>query len=635
MKKNILIVNCLLLFTWLIFTADLYSKNNNNLVQFKKKTLKFVTFGMFVETPFGWSGIQKNDDQILSPDEILYFTVGLHVNSDAIDSVEIIPEYLFDKYLREYYPADFLDSFGEKILLKDQRYYKTAPGIFIPSYTPNGHVLTIPYKFIANNQVVGRDTLSFTIQGKDKIPPFIINPRISNTYPNPEEKIRIWALVNETGGLQNVTIHVKNITNETVFKTPGVKDGEILTRHYYHYYEYTPEPNSDYYIDVYAEDMAGNIGERINGNRFTTKPHQIENDILVIYAYRTNFLERYLHRASPITSALERSNYNFDIWDPYLRSSAVDSTILKQYDKVIFATDYFPETYIPHLIAFLDSGGKLLIAEKDADFSRIMQTTVFFRDYMCARYLGPAKYKSVEGIYGNRISERLDIELLDSEDFPSEAIAPVSPAQPLLKFDTERARPSLGKAVSQKDQPNDLSVDSLLFSNNDYENWQDESEYTELIKNTSLGKQNYVNSSSNPLAAIAVDSTYKLVFLGFPFEAIADSGDRAAFMGRIIAWFDEENNDNKNKLFKFKLSQNYPNPFNPETTIEYSLVKPGRVNLSVYNIRGELVKTLVNEKQAIGSYRVNWTPEELSAGIYFYRLQTDHFTKVKKCTFIK
>ncbi|MFP4548612.1 MAG: T9SS type A sorting domain-containing protein [Fidelibacterota bacterium] len=576
----------------------------------------------------------KSYDQKLSPDEILYFTVGLRIKDNTFETVEIIPEYRFDKYLREYYPSDYINNDIKIISLKQQSYYKTSDKIYIPSYTPSGHILTIPYKFVSENQIVGRDTLSFTIQGNDSIPPFILNPMVSNTYLNSGEKIRIWAIVIETGDIHKVMVNLKNSQNESVLRSVMMKDHNYIYYHYY-YYDYTPEPNSDYYIDVYAEDMAGNIGNRINGDRFTTKPHQIENDILVVYTYRTPFLERYLHRASPITSALEKSNYNFDIWDPYLRYSAVDSTILKQYDKVIFATDYFPEAYIPHLTAFLNNNGKLLIAERAAEFSRIMQTTDFFRDYMCARYLGPATYKSVEGVYGNRISERLDIELLDSEDFPSEAIAPVSPAQPLLKFDTERARQSLGKPVSQKDQPDDLSVDSLLFSNNDYENWQDESEYTELIKNTSLGKGNHFNSNSTPLAAIAVDSTYKLVFLGFPFEAIADSVDRAALMGQIMAWFDEENNDNNNKLFKFKLSQNYPNPFNPVTTIEYSLVKPGTVNLTVYNIKGERVKNLVNEKQAIGSYRVKWTPEELSAGIYFYRLQTDHYTKVKKCTFIK
>ena len=78
----------------------------------------------------------------------------------------------------------------------------------------------------------------------------------------------------------------------------------------------------------------------------------------------------------------------------------------------------------------------------------------------------------------------------------------------------------------------------------------------------------------------------------------------------------------------FSLSQNYPNPFNPTTTIEYSLPdKPlsAQVTLKVFNLGGQLVRTLVNTSQTTGAYSIEWDGTDLdgkpvSSGLYIYRL---------------
>jgi len=72
-----------------------------------------------------------------------------------------------------------------------------------------------------------------------------------------------------------------------------------------------------------------------------------------------------------------------------------------------------------------------------------------------------------------------------------------------------------------------------------------------------------------------------------------------------------------------ELHQNYPNPFNPSTEISYSLKTEGMVTLSVFNTKGELVSTLVNEKKTVGNYSMNFNGEGLNSGIYFYRLSVD------------
>ncbi|NOZ08123.1 MAG: T9SS type A sorting domain-containing protein, partial [FCB group bacterium] len=90
----------------------------------------------------------------------------------------------------------------------------------------------------------------------------------------------------------------------------------------------------------------------------------------------------------------------------------------------------------------------------------------------------------------------------------------------------------------------------------------------------------------------------------------------------------------------FSLSQNYPNPFNPETTIEYSLPVDVQVSLIVYNLHGEMVRTLVNEFQQAGFKAVTWHGEDQSgtavpSGIYFYRLTAGNFSANHKLALVK
>ncbi|MCF8240502.1 MAG: FG-GAP-like repeat-containing protein [Melioribacteraceae bacterium] len=85
----------------------------------------------------------------------------------------------------------------------------------------------------------------------------------------------------------------------------------------------------------------------------------------------------------------------------------------------------------------------------------------------------------------------------------------------------------------------------------------------------------------------------------------------------------------------FYLYQNYPNPFNPSTTIDYAIPKSGHVVLSVVNILGKTVITLVNRFQEAGYYTVNFNSLNLASGVYFYRINTGKYTSVKKMLLIK
>ena len=94
--------------------------------------------------------------------------------------------------------------------------------------------------------------------------------------------------------------------------------------------------------------------------------------------------------------------------------------------------------------------------------------------------------------------------------------------------------------------------------------------------------------------------------------------------------------DNEKSLpQKFELEQNYPNPFNASTTILYQLPKSTHVKLSIYDITGRLVETLVNEYKNAGYYSVNWNAENVSSGIYIYRIDAGEFSNVRKCLIVK
>jgi hypothetical protein len=90
----------------------------------------------------------------------------------------------------------------------------------------------------------------------------------------------------------------------------------------------------------------------------------------------------------------------------------------------------------------------------------------------------------------------------------------------------------------------------------------------------------------------------------------------------------------------FSLSQNYPNPFNPKTLIKFTLPKDSWVKMEVYNILGQKVKTLVDERLTAGVKEVEWDSKgdnglEVASGIYFYRIKADDFSDIKKMVMMK
>jgi hypothetical protein len=115
---------------------------------------------------------------------------------------------------------------------------------------------------------------------------------------------------------------------------------------------------------------------------------------------------------------------------------------------------------------------------------------------------------------------------------------------------------------------------------------------------------------------------------GFPV------GDLNWYPARKQAWLTDVK-DNNYSPNGFTLKQNYPNPFNPSTRITFSLTKSGITTLSVYNVLGEKITTLLNSNLTAGTHEVSFNASKLSSGIYFYRLESNGSSLVKKMMLLK
>jgi hypothetical protein len=118
----------------------------------------------------------------------------------------------------------------------------------------------------------------------------------------------------------------------------------------------------------------------------------------------------------------------------------------------------------------------------------------------------------------------------------------------------------------------------------------------------------------------------------------ADNGDRVTFNNfSIEAAPDTATNrdDEKEKVYTYKLGQNYPNPFNPGTAIRYELPVAGEVRLEVYDIIGRRIAVLVDEMQESGAHQVVWNAAGQASGVYIYRLRSGDFMRSRKMTLIR
>jgi hypothetical protein len=85
-------------------------------------------------------------------------------------------------------------------------------------------------------------------------------------------------------------------------------------------------------------------------------------------------------------------------------------------------------------------------------------------------------------------------------------------------------------------------------------------------------------------------------------------------------------------VYTYSLGQNYPNPFGKRTNIPFTLARPEKVDLVLYDVSGRIVKVLVNGSKEAGSHNVNFNAGSLAKGLYFYKIRAGDFSEMKKLT---
>ena len=146
----------------------------------------------------------------------------------------------------------------------------------------------------------------------------------------------------------------------------------------------------------------------------------------------------------------------------------------------------------------------------------------------------------------------------------------------------------------------------------------------------------------------AAEGDHRVAFLSFPFEDVktaeADPNNQKTLLNRILHWFGPipTGVDGESPvLAKLSLGQNFPNPFNPTTTLAFTVpADAGRVTLTVHNVSGQVVRTLVDGELAAGPHSLPWDGTDgsghaLASGVYFARLSAGGQARTAKMALLK
>jgi hypothetical protein len=187
-------------------------------------------------------------------------------------------------------------------------------------------------------------------------------------------------------------------------------------------------------------------------------------------------------------------------------------------------------------------------------------------------------------------------------------------------------------------------VNCILWNNND-DLVETASAIFSCIQNGDPGTGNI---SSDPLFVDSEHGDYHLqegspcINAGHPDPSFNDPDGSRADMGAFYYTSGTFVRSPKESLQpdKYQLAQNYPNPFNPVTAINYQLPKDSNVILRIFNINGQLVKTLIEEKQSAGYYKIQWDSRDengnsVVGGLYLYQLKAEGFSQSYKMVLIR
>jgi len=186
----------------------------------------------------------------------------------------------------------------------------------------------------------------------------------------------------------------------------------------------------------------------------------------------------------------------------------------------------------------------------------------------------------------------------------------------------------------------ETSVQNLIIDFNLIDGFR--GEFTEEVygENYVEGNPKFVNNTGDDFY---LQSSSPAIDNGSSAEAPGDDFDgnpRAQGAGYDIGAFEYgqtgvESEKLGGVILNFELFQNYPNPFNASTRIGFELPKKSNVAISIINIKGQKLNTILNSEMNPGRYEIVWQATDLSSGVYFIQLVANEFNEMKKCVIIK
>jgi immune inhibitor A len=433
----------------------------------------------------------------------------------------------------------------------------------------------------------------------------------------PGETVELCLVIsNSWADLFNATVVASADTEGIVFDVDSVGLGDILSGgtadNYGNPLEFTVAPEFPHKKVNFTFHVCGNGGAYCAdvGKEANIGPPEV---LLVDDDDYTGGGSNYV---AVYEKALDYNGTVYEVWD---KTAKPDRSIeLSDYPIIIWftgdhRTSLLSSQDVTDLKNYLDGGGKLFLTSQDAaeklSSSGITSDSVFLSDYLHASYGGSSGRYLAVGVPGDPLGDSL------YTFFTGEVCA-------------------AGNQISKDIVTPDVSASAIM---------------------------KYAAGYSAPIdsvAAVKYQGDFKVVFFGFGFEGMDSCG--GDFMGgplsapelvmeRVLNWlrgssdvFDWEE-ESANRPREIYLGQNHPNPFNPVTGIQYSVhgrQKPAHATLKIYNIRGQLVRTLMEEEKLPGAYSVTWDGKdekgnEVSSGVYFYQLKAREQTETKKMVLLK
>ena len=303
------------------------------------------------------------------------------------------------------------------------------------------------------------------------------------------------------------------------------------------------------------------------------------------------------------TSCLVSLNALYDTFN-VLQQGSPSAGLLTQYPVVFWWTgNDSTTTLVPSdtaaLKAFLDGGNKLFLTGKSIGQDIAPKYPTFYANYLHASFVSPSSGNLfLRGVAGNPVSSRVG--------------------------------------------------DTLILSGS-----QGANNATSCDVIASLGSDTcFVYRATTTTAAVTYSGTYKLAYFAFPAEAIGGTApryiQRTEIIRRILAWFGgttgveagEEAFRFEPTAREFALGSFAPNPLMGESGVEFSLPVAGRVELGVYNVSGQRIRTLVSGERSAGRYWARWDGKDSSgkpvaSGVYLCRLQTGGFAQTRSVVVLR